>query len=62
MVGTPTINASLYGNSSGTTRTLLAIDSPAYSLLSGYLMYVENRSGVQRSPDGIEQYKFVLGY
>lgn len=62
MVGTPVINAPLYGNSSGTTRTLLSVDSPTYSLLSGYMTYIENRSGVQRSPDGIEQYKFVLGY
>ena len=62
MVGTPIINASLYGNSSGTTRTLLSVDSPTYSLLSGYMTYIENRSGVERSPDGIEQYKFVLGY
>jgi hypothetical protein len=62
MVGTPVLNAPLYGNSSGTTRTLLSVDAPTYSLLSGYMTYIENRSGVQRSPDGIEQYKFVLGY
>jgi len=62
MVGTPVINAPLYGNSSGTTRTLLSVDSPTYSLLSGYMTFIENRSGVQRSADGIEQYKFVLGY
>ena len=62
IVGSPVVNAPLYGNTSGTTRTLLSVDYPIYSLLSGYMMYIENRSGVQRSDDGIEQYKFVLGY
>lgn len=62
IVGTPVTNAPLYGNTSGTTRTLLSVDSPIYSLLSGYMTYIENRSAVQRSADGIEQYKFVLGY
>lgn len=62
IVGSPVVNAPLYGNTSGTTRTLLSVDYPIYSLLSGYMLYIENRSGVQRSSDGIEQYKFVLGY
>jgi hypothetical protein len=29
---------------------------------SGYISYIQNRSAVQRSSDGIEQFKFVLGY
>ena len=62
ITGNPVLNAPLYGNSSGTTRTLLATEYPTYSLLSGYMTYIENRSGVERSPDGIEQYKIVLGY
>lgn len=62
ITGTPVTNAPLYGNTSGTTRTLLAIDYPTFSLLSGYMVYLENRSAVERSYDGIEQYKIVLGY
>jgi hypothetical protein len=61
-IGTPNTNAPLFGNSSGTTRTALTIDYPLFELLSGYMIYLENRSGVERSPDGIEQYKIVLGY
>jgi hypothetical protein len=26
------------------------------------MTYIENRESVQRSADGIEQFKFVLGY
>ena len=60
--GTPTLNAPVFGNTSSTVRTLLATASPDYINYSGYIAYIENRSGVQRSPDGIEQFKFVLGY
>lgn len=60
--GTITTNAPLFGYSSGTTRTLLSSSSPNFVILSGYLAFIENRTGVQRSSDGIEQFKFVLGY
>ena len=60
--GTITTNAPLFGYSSGTTRTLLSSSSPNFVVLSGYLAFIENRTGVQRSSDGIEQFKFVLGY
>ena len=60
--GTPTLNQPVFGNSSSTVRTLLATSSPDFINFSGYIAYIENRSGVQRSPDGIEQFKFVLGY
>lgn len=62
ITGTPTLNAPVFGSSSGTVRTLLAVATPDILLPSGYLSYIENRSGVQRSSDGIEQIKFVLGY
>jgi len=26
------------------------------------MSYIENRNGITRSSDGIEQFKFVLGY
>ena len=60
--GTLTTNATLYGQSSGTARTLLSYTDPNFVLNSGYLAFIENRTGVQRSSDGIEQFRFVLGY
>jgi hypothetical protein len=60
--GTYTINAPVFGSSSKTARTVLNVSTPDFVLYSGYLSYVENRASVQRSPDGIEQFKFVLGY
>jgi hypothetical protein len=59
--GTPTFSQTLYGQS-GTARTLLAVSNPDYVLQSGYITYIENRSGIQRSSDGIEQFRVVLGY
>lgn len=59
--GTPTVYQTLYGQS-GTARTLSTVSNPDYVPQSGYITYVENRSGVQRSPDGIEQFRVVLGY
>jgi hypothetical protein len=60
--GTPANNAPVFGRSTSTTRTLLSYNNPNFVILSGYLSYVENRVGVTRSPDGIEQIKIVLGY
>jgi hypothetical protein len=60
--GTVTTSASIQGQTSGTTRTLLASTTPKFMKFSGYIAYIQNRSAVQRSSDGIEQFKFVLGY
>jgi len=60
--GTITKNLSIQGQTSGTTRTLLATTPPKFMKFSGYIAYIQNRSAVQRSSDGIEQFKFVLGY
>jgi hypothetical protein len=60
--GTLTTNAPLFGVSSGTTRTLLSYSTPKFVLSSGNILSIENRTGVQRSTDGIEQFRFVLGY
>ena len=60
--GTITTSASIQGQTSGTTRTLLASTTPKFMKFSGYIAYIQNRSAVQRSSDGIEQFKFVLGY
>ena len=61
-VGTPTLNAPVYSSSSGTVRTLLSVSPPDFQTFSGYLSYVENRTAIQRSSDGKEQFRFVLGY
>lgn len=60
--GAPVLNAPIFGTDSKTARTLLIYNEPNYVPFSGYISYIENRSGIQRSADGIEQFKFVLGY
>lgn len=60
--GTPTLNAPVFGDTSKTVRTLLNYSTPEFVPFSGYMVYIENRESVQRSADGIEQFKFVLGY
>jgi hypothetical protein len=60
--GTRTLNAPITGNSTGTQRTVLTVSTPDFVIYSGFLTYIENRASVQRSVDGIEQFKFVLKY
>ena len=60
--GTPVLNGPIFGTNSKTARTMLLYNEPVYLPFSGYISYIENRSGIQRSVDGIEQFKFVLGY
>lgn len=60
--GTLSTNATIYGNTSKTARTLLAYNTPKFIASSGYVAFIENRTGVQRSSDGIEQYKIVISY
>jgi len=47
---------------SGTTRVLFSYNTPDLITLSGDIMYIDNRSGITRSNDGIEQFKIVLNY
>ena len=61
-VGIPVNNSPVFGNSSKTARTLLSYSSSKFVPFSGYITYIENRSAIQRSDDGIEQFRFVLGY
>jgi hypothetical protein len=60
--GTPSLNNLLYGQVSGTSRVLLSVNTPDFIRYSGYITYIENRTGIQRSVDGIEQYRFILAY
>lgn len=61
-VGTPVYNAPVFSTLTGTVRTLLSVSLPDFQPFSGYMVYIENRAGIQRSSDGIEQFRFVLGY
>jgi hypothetical protein len=58
--GTLTINQSLVGPND--SRVVFSVSNSNIIPFSGYITYIENRAGVQRSTDGIEQFKFVLGY
>jgi hypothetical protein len=60
--GTPLYSSSVTGLTSGCSRTLLSVTTPTFVNFSGYISYIENRSAIQRSYDGIENFKFVLGY
>lgn len=60
--GNFSLNSPIVGESSKTTRTLLTYNTPNFAPFSGYIIFMENRSAVQRSADGIEQFKFVLGF
>ena len=60
--GSLLLNAPVFGSSSGTARTLLSYTPSDFQTISGYIIYMENRSAIQRSSDGIEQFKIVLSY
>jgi hypothetical protein len=60
--GTLAYNDSVHGTVSGTVRTLLTYSTPNFIPQSGYMIFIENRTGITRSEDGIEQFKIVLGY
>ncbi len=60
--GTALDDTILYGASSGTTRVVLQQQPTSFIKNSGYLMYLVNRSPVQRNASGEEQFKLVLGY
>jgi hypothetical protein len=60
--GTAVDGTLLIGNSSGTSRVVLSQNPPDFIPFSGYMIYLENRNPIQRSPDGSEQVRIVLGY
>jgi hypothetical protein len=64
--GTPVNNQALIQDASGTAgtavRTLLTTGNPNFIIYSGYLLYIENRQPVNRSPDGTEQFRIVLSF
>jgi hypothetical protein len=60
--GSPIIGQTITGTTSGASRTVFNYTTPSLIPFSGYITYIENRQGIQRSSDGIEQFKFILGY
>jgi hypothetical protein len=64
--GAPIINDALIQDAGGAVnvavRTLLATANPDFILYSGYMTYIENRTAIQRSPDGTEQFRLVLRF
>jgi hypothetical protein len=64
--GTPTDNQALIqdpnGPINGAVRTLLTVENPDFIIYSGYMAYIENRTPIERSPDGTEQFRIVLSF
>lgn len=60
--GTPSTNKTLIGVNSAEIRTVLSISIPDFTMYSGYITYIENREGTQRSDDGSEQIRLVVGF
>jgi hypothetical protein len=58
--GVLTTSAPITGLNSGCSRSVSSVSSPDFNLFTGYITYIDNRSGIQRSTDGIEQIKFVM--
>ena len=61
-VGTPANGISLTGDTTKTNRITLNVIDPDFIPYSGYITYVENRTGTQRSNDGTEQVRLVVGF
>ena len=60
--GTAANGATLVGHITGTVRTVLNVTTPDFIPYSGYITYIENRTGTQRSADGSEQVRLVVGF
>lgn len=61
MNGTMLEGRLVVGASTGTQRTVSSISEPNFMMYSGKIIYVENREGTQRSPDGTEQFRLIIG-
>jgi hypothetical protein len=60
--GNYSIGSPVYGESSGTTRVLLDYTKTDFAVGSGAMMYFENRTPIQRSPNGNEQLRLLLSF
>jgi hypothetical protein len=65
-LGTPALNQAIIQDAnasvSSAVRTLLTTTDPDFMIYSGYMTYIENRTGVQRSADATEQFRIVLRF
>ena len=50
------------GNESGTQRLVFSYSEPDFIPVSGYPIFLQNRTGIQRSIDGIDHFKIIIGY
>lgn len=55
-------SASVSGGSSGASGTISAISNPGLQPYSGDVLYVENRSPIQRASDQIEDVKLIIEF
>ena len=60
--GTPTPGIVLNGNISQASKVILSVSTPDFIQYSGYITYIENRTGTQRSNDGSEQVRLIVGF
>jgi hypothetical protein len=64
--GTFNTNEALFQNASGAinaaVRTILGYSEPDFIKMSGYMVYIENRTAITRSSDGTEQFRIVLRF
>jgi hypothetical protein len=60
--GTMTVGKVLKGVSSGVNKQVLSANLPDFIPFSGYITYIENRTGTQRSSDGSEQVRLIVGF
>lgn len=60
--GIPSLNSSLYGNSSGTVRTFLGRLESNIVKHTGNIIYVQNVEEIQRNEDSIELFKVILQF
>jgi len=60
--GTANANQLLIGDTSETIRTVLFVSPSDVIPYSGYITYIENRQGIQRSVDGTEQVRLIVEF
>lgn len=60
--GTPQPGIVLTGNVSKASKVILNVSYPDFIPYSGYITYIENRAGTQRSNDGSEQVRLIVGF
>lgn len=61
-VGTINNNDLIVGNDSKTIRVVTALQEELISQFSGNIVYIENRTKIQRSTSGLEQFRLTIKY